>query len=501
MFNETSPENISDDEDPELARRNEELEPVNDLIKLALSGDKNEEQKAIEEIKQNFLFGKEKKGYSLALEIICSSTEKPEVIEKVMNILEEGMKSDTLFNSYFSTSSVLRLAGQKDKEEESFLTEEVKTRARAVLENGLKSDGHFQVSTISELATLFDMSDKAITINQEIFSWAEKLIKENSNIFDLRTADKHRFYCSTIILSHALSHEKIYEEAKKIIYDYISSTGLDPKETLTAWAKSSAHAWHNLGDEGNHYSRNENFSGIISKNLFTLKEIYNECPEAPVFLANNFGIYDFGRYGKKVLISQFENRDDHKSPYGVIVYPRSDWNAVFYDNKSIIEQTINDLEKNGILSRIIECETIVRIYGRLQNLDQVYNNDSNKILFAIISGHGSPNTISFGFSGPKQIHLLSKDKLMDLDNKEDNISTGIKKAKDFFVDNPEVVLISCSVGVQGGIAEDISDKFDANVTAAVQDTNVEKIDVNIVNGKLKFKVRYSKNEQQYFAKE
>ena len=82
-----------------------------------------------------------------------------------------------------------------------------------------------------------------------------------------------------------------------------------------------------------------------------------------------------------------------------------------------------------------------------------------KIAFLVGGAHGSPNFIELGSS---KGGALMKRTIDDLGTSWKNL----------FVENPDIVLISCSTGEPEGLGQSISEKFDATVTAPWSAANI-----------------------------
>jgi hypothetical protein len=101
--------------------------------------------------------------------------------------------------------------------------------------------------------------------------------------------------------------------------------------------------------------------------------------------------------------------------------------------------------------------------------------EKNKITYLILGAHGWERSIG-------DIAYF------DLDGK------GALRVKDFFVDNPEIILVSCSTGAEKGMAQKLSENYNATVHAPSIPTSLKNIsvDFNEIN-KPHFKVEFREN--------
>ena len=216
----------------------------------------------------------------------------------------------------------------------------------------------------------------------------------------------------------------------------------------------------------------------IYENLKVITDLEDKRPGATLFLYKEFGIMDFGRYPAEMLLKQDEEFNDTSKSYGVIMYPRNDWNGAFYADKNALEELFKSL--NGEFSlRIVECDGKMDVAKSLVKLNRKYNppdGSGHKIQLAIIGGHGTENSIRFG--GEDDRHVLYTQDLM---------GKGTEKASQFFDDNPTIILVSCSTGADAGIGQELSKKIGAKVIAPKVPTNITALYASRNRGQERFR--------------
>lgn len=216
----------------------------------------------------------------------------------------------------------------------------------------------------------------------------------------------------------------------------------------------------------------------IEENLLSVETLEKERPGIVNALNSEFGITLFGFYSKDVLVDQFDNRDNLETPYGIYLSARADGSGVFQTTREPIEKLAGEIKGKSHL-RIVEAGSRLEVAKSLVRLDRKYGS-SNKIQFAVITGHGQKEDIQFGPRWRKGSLLT----IQDLQGE------GTKRSGEFFVDHPTIILVSCSTGQEGGIAQEISEKLGADVIAPDSLARIRSIDVDFASGEPKFDASY-----------
>ncbi len=240
--------------------------------------------------------------------------------------------------------------------------------------------------------------------------------------------------------------------------------GLNAKDFKNAW--KVAHE-----TEGLFYDYKNNLLRII--------KLEQEQPGITKFLNKEYGIYNFFRYPKEILLDQYANRE-RDIAYGVIIKPRNDYNEAFYNN--YLSSLKSQLGENFGL-RIFECGSEKELGKDLVKLNRKFG-AGHKISFLILGGHGSPDRIRFGED--------TDEGSLDIEDLVEPKSNGARR---FFVDKPTIILESCSTGADGGISENIFDVLGAKVVFAPKTASyISEIHVTKRNADLSFNINYEKKE-------
>lgn len=250
-------------------------------------------------------------------------------------------------------------------------------------------------------------------------------------------------------------------------------------------------------------------------NLKTVVELETRQSGSAKRLYEEYGIANFGRYEERMLLHQIDIIDQDPQ-YGVIIYPEADHNGAFFQNRHQLYDASLQLRTGGFETRIVEAGSQRELARRLLRLHKKYSPAGNKFSFAIVGGHGSPNSIALGnekpldpppFPDPSKSDE-EQEREMDAWRKSISIGKGsfvtddllagegIQRAlQEWFEESAPKVLVSCSTGAEGGIAEQASAQASGEVIAPKTPTNVQKISISFdATGQPQFEVEYRKGE-------
>lgn len=296
--------------------------------------------------------------------------------------------------------------------------------------------------------------------------------------------------------------------------------GLD-KEIVEHWEQSKV--MYKEGPDGTKL-----FEPSYINNLEAAKELERASPGSARALFKRFGVANFYRYKSKMLLRQLE-MEETDVPYGVIAFPETDWNGAFAQNSHHLAKMAADLKVGGFETRIIEVSSQFELARRLAGFNKKYGSgqSGHKIDFLVIGGHGEPDSVSLGKNRevapgvpPPMLGTMSDEEYetalgkwqqqnqrenqdrvrrkMKIDDLGEGVGQGIRRAADeWFEKGAPVVFISCSTGVEGGIAQKVSKELSFETIAPDKPTNVESI--NVVcdeKGKPVFRVEYLKNDRR-----
>jgi hypothetical protein len=202
----------------------------------------------------------------------------------------------------------------------------------------------------------------------------------------------------------------------------------------------------------------------------------------------HYNIDFFGRYTWGVLKDMYENKD--KKPtrsLAVLAYPKSDWNGVFYSDIPLIKT----LSKHYDL-RIFESGKKSDFKKYLEKMKESYG----KCDLLIISGHGSPTSITLGGSklteaetekktGKELVKLFEEELGMEISLLDEDVFNTLGGAIN---KGAAVILQSCSTGdssTMRSIANVLSGFVDGVVYAPDKPTGTPNVYIDDSNGKPK----------------
>lgn len=108
---------------------------------------------------------------------------------------------------------------------------------------------------------------------------------------------------------------------------FLTKYGLPFAEFYEAWKKS-----------------HPSFREAVMQNMCGIRDLEKEQVGVCKFLFKEFGIADFGRYPVKMLIRQYQEFENLQNPYGVIIFPRDDWNGAFYNDRPAFQSLYEKLK-------------------------------------------------------------------------------------------------------------------------------------------------------------
>lgn len=280
-----------------------------------------------------------------------------------------------------------------------------------------------------------------------------------------------------IMVGITLLQEELKNVGESYIQKILQTYDFSPLESSTianAWVRSAPI---------------ERIGSIIKMNLDTITEIERRLPGTSSFLYREFRIADFGRYPTDLLVKQREHFHDTKTPYAIILYPRDDWNGTFYGGLYALRDLLKDVH-DEVRLRAVECESRTDVVRALIKFEKLYNSQGSgkRISLAIIGGHATKDTIYFG--GEDAVHRLS---VADL------AGSTAKRSKRFFEDEATIILVACSTGGRGGIAEQYSRTTGLRILApTIPSVSIIHFKVEKENSKFQFDVVYGGQRRAEF---
>lgn len=366
--------------------------------------------------------------------------------EQVDNFLEKNLNLVEQADVGAFLSECNRLMDTNDPDKRKIGT----TRALSVMEKApdeLNKDYYAPVNACQILSRLAQQE------SEEVFERTRQILKHFSpppHITDFR------YYLSEMLAGSYHSYryrddrpkmvENSSERAKILIQD---KYGVDPKyleKFLDLWRK----VWWSTPIDA------------IGDQLNTFLDIETARPGVAEVLNREFGIVKFGSYPSEVLIHQYDQINDINHPYGVVIVGEANEKGKL--DAQHLGHLYKQLEGKYNL-RIVECDSVTTLARHLISLDKKYGSHQ-KISFAILISHGGDWVTELGSFGVAS-NLYAK----HLQGR------GAQRIRDFFVENPQIIMESCSAGGggKGSMAQHLSRALHAHVTAPNVDINTAEI--------------------------
>lgn len=233
----------------------------------------------------------------------------------------------------------------------------------------------------------------------------------------------------------------------------------------------------NNPDKNAEYGERENFI----KNFRALLALERATPGSVKKLWKEYGILTFARYPKELLLRQLSQEFDIDHPYGVVLYPREDWNGGFYSGKNALQDLSTSSEQLGVNVRVFECEGRIDMVKKLVRLERAYG-EKQKIKFALIGGHGDKSSLQFA-PDSAMIKEINKGNIIH--------SKALPELRSFFDPQATVILNSCSTGTDDGIGQTLSKLAHIRVIAPDFNCGLKKLALVQEGNNLNFEVEYS----------
>lgn len=348
------------------------------------------------------------------------------------------------------------------------------------------------------------------SLSQEALSILEQNIKRIvSEYEDIDHAKNIKFLVEN---SNSATYENIWNEIEQIkdnklrCFEHLLNFNL--KDIKNGFARKQHHDFRLAGSKviqefANSIVPDEKLSktftdewvkgAIISRDVHEhLETMLNLESGACSRLFREYGIVNFGRYPIEMLNDQYHRSQNLEStasenrPFGLIIYPRDDWNGAFMDARTLrpMYQQIKKFETpNNYVIDIYECQSKNAFKRTL--IKSKREHPGHKISFAIIGGHGTPDSIQFG-SNPLEekgrTHLHA----------EDLRPAHTRGVGNFFKSDATLILESCSTGTEGGVGAQLNELFGFKIKAPKKPASTAHIEPFITgSGQIDFSVDYS----------
>ncbi len=329
---------------------------------------------------------------------------------------------------------VLRLSESADKEQQHILAGSL----QRVLEQEASSPPNAgKILREDNYKTYLESFQKIFQLgtDQQVIDTTQFLAKA----FDTATTPEQKRHIGNIVANTTWSNKERdpfdlrTQASQELTARVMKNYGLDYAEFSKIW--------------GN-YSHRTGLMGMARFNLNAILSLEAVRPDIAKTLHDEFHISLFNRYPHEVLLAQYDQRNDSNIPYGVMINSIADHNEALASlgMSGLMKSIHGELQKIGYGIRIYEGGTEEEVKGYFEQANQRYGAKTPQ--FGLISGHGYPDGIQMDWESPKQPSRIIRQHSFQ--------GEPSLRFTDYMKDDATLVLISCSTGAEGGIAQEIS---------------------------------------------
>lgn len=323
---------------------------------------------------------------------------------------------------------------------------EITERAEKMLIKVFNSAGYSSPNELDAFPIVRRFSDKYAGSMEQIYKLLSKQTLVRSTIEKENTkAGKEE--STAISAIHDGVHQKKSDigkeeavQANRLLSSILHGYGLNEKEITDTWKMSSFES----------LPHQDVTARDAFMNLERLRSLEQMRPGSALVLEKEFGIKFFGRYNEDLLVRQYDQRNNSDIPYGVLIQGYHDANGIFMVGDKEVGNFASRLEGKYDL-RVLEVSGKKDLSDKSNSLDKRYG-DGQKISFAVISGHGTEETVRLG----KDVwwkNIFSKRDDSVIGSKDVD---WIQSIRHVFNDSPWIIFNACSTGAENGVAQKIS---------------------------------------------
>lgn len=226
-----------------------------------------------------------------------------------------------------------------------------------------------------------------------------------------------------------------------------------------AAAFATGHDWDHIFDNLNEFTDGESYEQ--ANNAFAImSELEEEMPGSVKNLHENFGISNFQRYPKEILLNQLKVPDPKKET-GLLLFAEDDSIGAM-DKKHDILNKIYEKRKDDLNFRIAECKSGPAL---AQQLEKVKQDFQKNISLIFLSAHSEKNGFYLGDDNEKNNYVS-----------QEEIAKIASSLKDFFAADAQVVANACSSGAINGWVKTISKEARIRVIGPDKPAGIENIE-------------------------
>lgn len=202
--------------------------------------------------------------------------------------------------------------------------------------------------------------------------------------------------------------------------------------------------------------------------LTALRDLEKERPGCAKILYERFGVRWFSRYPLKVLIDQYDERDNADAKYGIFMVALHDDSGGFFseNDRNVVASIHTQLKALGYKLRVIESGGKHDARGRLEQFKTLYG-ERNVVPLLALRSHSSKNHMELGRGDDGDLDMV-------------DFLPGGALHQNIFSNGTTLLLDGCAVGRKTGVGRAASQIFGTvlapkGVQSALKEVSIEKV--------------------------
>ena len=274
-------------------------------------------------------------------------------------------------------------------------------------------------------------------------------------------------------LSYYFDHDSLPGDraiGEKIIGKICEEYGLDTKEILDWWDNAGDDYEQKKPDGTTELVKRKHI--VFERNIAAMRALESQRKGILKALRDEFGIRNFGRYPRELLIKQFDEMETQQR-YGIVISAKTDHNGGFLNSLDWIRTLYKELEDLNppCAMRIVEVDgkkTLGRFYAQF---DHKYG-QANKLSYGIYQGHGTITSIELNAKAAPEDSEINISDLTD--------PLRMHYLRQYYINHksrPTIILNSCSTGATNGIGKEIEARGHVILMAPSKPSPIKEIHV------------------------
>ena len=216
--------------------------------------------------------------------------------------------------------------------------------------------------------------------------------------------------------------------------------------------------WNYIFDHEEEYISGYSYEAA-NEAFLAMDELEKEMPGSVARLNKEFGIINFQRYPKEMLLGQLQAGEAGKEA-ALLVFAASDWNGAF-DNQQEIWRRLFEEQRASRNFRIAECRTAADLKTQLEKARQAAG---QPLSFLALSAHSELDGFTLGHEEDENRGFVSQEELASL------------QLNDYLAPDAQLLANACSSAALQGWARGISKDARLQVVGPDRPAGIEDLD-------------------------